>query len=61
MQELQQQKPQVSSEKGAPVPNKTPEKQRLKIPEPLTQELLQLSHQASSVKGELMPQKTQEK
>ncbi|XP_016329500.1 neurofilament heavy polypeptide-like [Sinocyclocheilus anshuiensis] len=60
-QELQQQKPQASSEKGAPIPNKTPERHRFKIPEPLRQELLHLSNRTSSVKGELVPQKTQEK
>ncbi|KAI2655345.1 Signal peptide peptidase-like 2B [Labeo rohita] len=35
---------------GAPVPKKTPVKQRLKIPDPLRQELLELSAQASHMK-----------
>ncbi|RXN18640.1 forkhead box N3-like protein [Labeo rohita] len=60
-QELQQQKPQASSVMGAPMPNKTPVRQRLKIPEPLRQELLQLSRRASSVREDLVPNKTPER
>ncbi|KAK2883706.1 hypothetical protein Q8A67_017343 [Cirrhinus molitorella] len=41
--ELQQRKPQASSMQETPFPNKTPERQRLKNPEPLRQELLQLN------------------
>ncbi|KAL1269297.1 hypothetical protein QQF64_031586 [Cirrhinus molitorella] len=50
-QDLLQQKPQASSVHGAPMPYKTPERQRLKIPEPLSKELLQLSARASAEKG----------
>ncbi|KAL0186264.1 hypothetical protein M9458_017934, partial [Cirrhinus mrigala] len=54
-------KPQASSVHEAPMSNKTPEKKRLKIPEPLSKELLQLSARASSLKGAPVPNKTLEK
>ncbi|RXN12648.1 neurofilament heavy polypeptide-like protein [Labeo rohita] len=60
-QDVLQQKPQASSVHGAPVPNKTPERQRLKIPEPLSKQLLQLLAQASSLKGAPVSQKTPER
>ncbi|KAL1249016.1 hypothetical protein QQF64_022334 [Cirrhinus molitorella] len=40
---------------------KTPERQRLKIPEPLRQELLELSARASPAQGAPMPKKTPER
>ncbi|KAL0187704.1 hypothetical protein M9458_014803, partial [Cirrhinus mrigala] len=56
-----QQKPQASSLQGAPVPEKTPLRQRPKIPDRLRQELLQLSARASSRQGEPVPDKFSER
>ncbi|KAI2645624.1 L-2-aminoadipate reductase [Labeo rohita] len=55
-QDLLQQKPQASSVHEEPVPNKTPERQRLK-----TLKLFQLFARASSEKGTLVLNKTPEK
>ncbi len=60
-QDLLLQKPQDSSVQRAPVPNKTPERQRLKRPELLEQELLQVSARSSSKKGAPMHNKTPER
>ncbi|XP_059369550.1 uncharacterized protein LOC132107334 [Carassius carassius] len=56
-QELLQVSPRASSEKGAPMPIKTAERQRLKIPEPLRKELLQ-KPQASPAEGKPMSSKS---